>query len=269
MRLPHASCTHHTPFVMAPSSYIRYLTLNTRDMDPARNLYGVYSYIMGQQAQIAFLQETYTTGDQDRLRICWGLGVCSLQSCLATDRMEFLTVLLFGLCVFGGSLAGPACNPAPASENLALKGTASQSTQYGYLGLPSYPLSGKRTGSYHDMSCSATNGDLNPWWKVDLGKSQAIGSVVVVNRADCCPERIRGAEVRVGDNENNNNPVCGTITDLSAGSVSTLCCKGMVGRYVSVVITGRQEYLTLCGVEVYGVVAQKQEPQKEESHVCW
>lgn len=123
--------------------------------------------------------------------------------------MVFLTVLLFGLCVFGGVLAGPACDPTPASENLALKGTASQSTQNVNRGLPSYPLSGKRTGNYYDQSCSATNGDLNPWWKLDLGQSQAIGSVVVVNRADCCPERLRGAEVRVGNNDNNNNPVQG------------------------------------------------------------
>ncbi|XP_078542751.1 fucolectin-5-like [Lissotriton helveticus] len=178
--------------------------------------------------------------------------------------MKLLTVLLFGFSIFGGVWTDPACDPTPTTEDLALKGTASQSSQYAYLGLPSYAINTKRNGKYADKTCSHTDEEPNPWWRLDLGQSQAIGSIVVVNRADCCPERLNGAEVRVGDNENNNNPVCGTITDLSAGSVTTLCCKGMAGRYVTVVIPGRSEFLTLCGVEVYGVVPQKQQP-----NVCW
>ncbi|XP_078542246.1 fucolectin-1-like [Lissotriton helveticus] len=178
--------------------------------------------------------------------------------------MEFLTILLFGLGLFGEVLAGPACEPTPASENLALKGRASQSSQYQHGGLPFYPLTDKPSGFYIDNTCSHTDADMNPWWKVDLGQSQPIGSVVVMNRADCCPERLNGAEVRVGDNVNNNNPVCGIIRDLSPGSVSTLCCKGMVGRYVSVIIPGRAEWLTVCGVAVYGVV-----PQKPDPNACW
>ncbi|XP_069477916.1 fucolectin-like [Ambystoma mexicanum] len=183
--------------------------------------------------------------------------------------MEFLAVVLFGIGLCGGVGATTACTPT--GENLALKGTATQSTQYGYLGLPSYPLNAKRSGNYFQSVCSATNGDMNPWWRLDLGASYQIGSIVVVNRADCCPERLRGAEVRVGDDVNNNNPPCGTITDLSAGSISTLCCNGMKGRYISVVITGRTEYLTLCGVEVYAG-QPKAEPKvepKEEPKVCW
>ncbi|XP_078542753.1 uncharacterized protein LOC144828451 [Lissotriton helveticus] len=169
-------------------------------------------------------------------------------SVVITGRREYLT--LCGVEVYG-------CLP-PQQPNLALEGTASQSSQYPDLGLPSYPLNNNRNGNYYEKYCSATNGDMNPWWRLDLGQSQSIGSVVVVNRADCCPERLRGAEVRIGDNKNNNNPVCGTITDLSAGSVTVLCCKGMVGRYVSVVIKGRKEYLTLCGVEVYSVLPSQQ-----------
>lgn len=42
------------------------------------------------------------------------------------------------------------------------------------------------------------------------------------------------------------------ISSISAGSTQRFECKGMRGRYVSVVIPGRSEVLTLCEVEVYG-----------------
>lgn len=45
---------------------------------------------------------------------------------------------------------------------------------------------------------------------------------------------------------------CGTITDTTPGSISTISCNGMEGRYVTITIPDRVESLTLCEVEVYG-----------------
>lgn len=45
---------------------------------------------------------------------------------------------------------------------------------------------------------------------------------------------------------------CAVITSIPAGFSETFECNGMEGRYVTVVIPGRAEYLILCEVEVYG-----------------
>jgi len=45
---------------------------------------------------------------------------------------------------------------------------------------------------------------------------------------------------------------CGVITDAGAGSLSTVCCHGLQGRYVTVAIPGWEDALALCEVEVYG-----------------
>ncbi|KAM6458514.1 fucolectin-like [Liasis olivaceus] len=104
-------------------------------------------------------------------------------------------------------------------------------------------------------TCTHTVRERAPWWYVDLGSQHAISAVVVKNREDCCGERLVGAEIRVGDfvqNHGKSNPLCGTITDGSLGSISTIFCHGKIGRYVTVTIPGRTEPLTLCEVEVYG-----------------
>ena len=49
-----------------------------------------------------------------------------------------------------------------------------------------------------DGGCASTNGEDNPWWKVDLGDSHPVSKVYVLNRGDCCGERLNGFEIRVG-----------------------------------------------------------------------
>ena len=39
---------------------------------------------------------------------------------------------------------------------------------------------------------------------------------------------------------------------MAAATSQIFVCNGMEGRYVNIVIPGRQEYLTLCEVEVTG-----------------
>ncbi|XP_010014901.1 PREDICTED: uncharacterized protein LOC104407343, partial [Nestor notabilis] len=43
---------------------------------------------------------------------------------------------------------------------------------------------------------------------------------------------------------------CGTITDAGPGSLSTICCQGLRGRYMTILIPGREDTLVLCEVEV-------------------
>ncbi|KAG8431618.1 hypothetical protein GDO86_017925 [Hymenochirus boettgeri] len=135
--------------------------------------------------------------------------------------------------------------------NLARSGAVRQSSTY----RPEYSsitaIDGNKETNIFSHPCAHTNNDNPSWWQLDLRNWYNVQTVVIVNRKDCCSERLKGAEVRIGYSSDNNNPVCGTISDVSQATI-TLNCKGMEGRYVSVLIPGRAEYLTLCEVEVYG-----------------
>ncbi|ROL29806.1 Fucolectin-1 [Anabarilius grahami] len=104
-------------------------------------------------------------------------------------------------------------------------------------------------------SCSSTGYTTNPFWRLDLLKIYRVHRVVVTNRIDCCPGQISGAEIRVGNslkNDGNDNPICTVISSIPTGASYTFSCGGMVGRYVNLIIPGKQKVLTLCEVEVYG-----------------
>lgn len=44
--------------------------------------------------------------------------------------------------------------------------------------------------------CHSAVGDDSPWLQVDLGTPQHVSSVFVLNRGDCCRQRIVGFQVR-------------------------------------------------------------------------
>lgn len=45
---------------------------------------------------------------------------------------------------------------------------------------------------------------------------------------------------------------CAVISKIGAGITAGFQCGGMDGRYVNIVLTDREDFLTLCEVEVYG-----------------
>ncbi|XP_072707872.1 uncharacterized protein [Ciconia boyciana] len=148
------------------------------------------------------------------------------------------------------------CAPLPGAPNVAREQRATQSSTANGAGIASKAVDGNRDGIWQHGSCSHTRREWEPWWSVDLGGRRAVAAVVVKNRQDCCWQRLRGAQVHVGDapaERGRDNPICGIITDAGPGSLSTVCCQGLQGRYVTVTIPGREEQLALCEVEVYGV----------------
>uniref|UniRef100_A0A8C4SM91 Fucolectin tachylectin-4 pentraxin-1 domain-containing protein n=1 Tax=Erpetoichthys calabaricus TaxID=27687 RepID=A0A8C4SM91_ERPCA len=144
------------------------------------------------------------------------------------------------------------CFPFDIAVNVARQGIASQSTIY--LGTPSLAIDGNTDGNFGDGSCTHTDFLPNSWWEVDLRATYAVSMVVVYNRADCCDTRLMGAQIRVGQASAVTQQItCGTITTTYPGSVSSICCNGLQGRYVSVVLPNTSQPLTLCEVQVYGV----------------
>uniref|UniRef100_A0A8C8SK30 Fucolectin tachylectin-4 pentraxin-1 domain-containing protein n=1 Tax=Pelusios castaneus TaxID=367368 RepID=A0A8C8SK30_9SAUR len=146
------------------------------------------------------------------------------------------------------------CAPLLAGQNLALRREATQSSTDNN-DVAGHAVDGNCNGHRPQGSCTHTQYDREPWWMVDLGTTHSISAVIVKNREDCCWERLSEADIHVGDSLEDNgkqNPICGTITDIRAGSVSTICCNGMQGRYVTISIPNREMYLTLCEVKVLG-----------------
>ncbi|XP_077577061.1 fucolectin-like [Stigmatopora nigra] len=139
-------------------------------------------------------------------------------------------------------------------RNIARGGKVFQSSTYGY-GVPQNAIDGNRASNWAQKSCTHTNRDMSPWWRLDLQKTYKINTVTITNRRDCCCKRIHLAELRIGDSPDDNgntNPICTVISSILPGTSKTFECNGMEGRYINIVITGRREYLTLCEVEVDG-----------------
>ncbi|XP_042322587.1 uncharacterized protein LOC121930412 [Sceloporus undulatus] len=140
-------------------------------------------------------------------------------------------------------------------HNAALGGKAFQSSSYNLLASPDHAIDGSTSANYLRGQCTHTLLQDNPWWMVDLGARFRVLSVVVTNRGDCCADRIRGAEIRIGDSKERGgirNPRCTTITSLNLGETGKFECDEMLGRYVTITIPDTNRYLSLCEVQVFG-----------------
>lgn len=68
-------------------------------------------------------------------------------------------------------------------ENIALKGTATQSSE-SYAGAAPLAIDGNTSGDYRQHSVTHTEATDNPWWEVDLGEEFLVESLVLWNRTD-------------------------------------------------------------------------------------
>ena len=70
-------------------------------------------------------------------------------------------------------------------------------------GPPWHPSSNAVDGNSQTTfaSCTHTQRGVdfqNPWWRVDLGQVEPVNEVYIVNRGDCCGDRLNPFEIRVG-----------------------------------------------------------------------
>ncbi|XP_051872036.1 pentraxin fusion protein-like [Pristis pectinata] len=138
------------------------------------------------------------------------------------------------------------------SVNLAIKGDADQSGTE-YAARASRANDGDKSADGEQGSCTQTNQSSNPWWRVNLKETFVVSMIRITNRLDCCSDRIRGAEIRIGNsvqNYGNSNRLCATVQSVEQSY--TFRCDGFTGRYVNIMIPGRNRILTLCEVEVFG-----------------
>ncbi|XP_059827275.1 uncharacterized protein LOC132394945 [Hypanus sabinus] len=134
--------------------------------------------------------------------------------------------------------------------NVAIKGTAVQSSVE-YNGIASRAIDGNRNAA--DGSCTQTTPSTDPWWRLDLKQTYAVSMVKIINRLDCCSDRIKGARILIGDsleNNGNSNHLCATVLTVKQGY--HYICEGCIGRYVNIMVPGPNRVLSLCEVEVFG-----------------
>ncbi|KAF3855678.1 hypothetical protein F7725_016401 [Dissostichus mawsoni] len=170
-----------------------------------------------------------------------------------TNRKDCCSDRINGAEIRVGNSLNAKGNPNPILD-IAKGGKVTQSS-IAFNGNPERAVDGNLASVYNQNSCTHTKKQRNPWWRLDLQKTYRINTVTITNRKDCCSDRINGAEIRVGNSLNakgNPNPICAVISSIEAGTSKTFECNGMEGQYVIIVIPGREEYLTLCEVEVTG-----------------
>jgi hypothetical protein len=122
------------------------------------------------------------------------------------------------------------------SENAALDAATTQSSDgYGYTG---QQAADGEPGTFSHTG----DGDLAPWWQVDLGADYLVDSVTLLNRVDCCQSRLYNITVTVLDAEGAPvwisdvlNPVAEGGTPTDPGSSTTLTpAAPVLGRAVRV-----------------------------------
>jgi len=105
------------------------------------------------------------------------------------------------LCIGLAGQAGP---------NVALNGTATQSTT-GYSRPASFAIDDDITSETH-----TADGDTNRWWEVELDQDYTLTVIEIVNRDDCCGERLNSAVLKVLDSSRGeiyvSDPISGAVT---------------------------------------------------------
>jgi hypothetical protein len=67
---------------------------------------------------------------------------------------------------------------------------------------PNFPASNAIDGDGYSIFADHKSGD-DHWWEVDLGTSRWISKIILVNRKDCCDERINPSLISVMDTNHN------------------------------------------------------------------
>lgn len=136
-----------------------------------------------------------------------------------------------------------------ADENLALNGTATQSSD-AYDRTADLAIDGDTDGDYsNSFTGTHTQAEYYAWWQVDLGGEKQIQTISVYNRTDCCTSRLSDFTVYVLDDD--GETVYSQDYDTTPSPSVTMTTGGVEGRVVRIELN-EYNYLSLAEVEVFG-----------------
>lgn len=164
-----------------------------------------------------------------------------------TDDTNFITHVEEGI-KWAGNFDDDTPVIPPTNENLALDGTASQSST-GYSGVASRAIDGDTNGEYFDGSVTHTATENNAWWQVALATQSSIGEINIYNRVGCCQDRLSNFTVIITD-DNNNETYRQTVT-TTPSPLLTIDAAGALGKIVKIQSNLSNSPLSLAEVEVF------------------
>ena len=140
------------------------------------------------------------------------------------------------------------------AENIAWKKQARQSsTEFG--GDASRALDGNTNSSYSQQSITHTKFENQPWWEVDLGRTEQVGLVRLYNRGDGeLSKRLADFDVILYDER--GQEVTRQYVSRLEGSSLDLQLNGKLGRRVRIQLRQKNQALSLAEVEVFRFVAK-------------
>lgn len=158
-----------------------------------------------------------------------------------------------------------ASQPAPQHRNLALGAASTQSSTYPG-GDSTNAQDGDVGGAFSAGSVSHTESGANQWWQADLRSSQAISTVKVWGRTDCCVERSSDFYVLASDVPFASTSLAATIAQAGVTAIrvqgmgrSGEVALGRTARYIRVQ-SNRTDYLQLAEVEIFDTGAPAARP---------
>lgn len=114
---------------------------------------------------------------------------------LALVASALLGCELDGEVPIGDTSAAVGASPV----NLALGMPAIQSSTRSAGGDAMRAVDGNTDGVFSSESVTHTETEYQPWWQVDLQRSQSVGDVVLFNRMDCCADRLSDFTLQVSN----------------------------------------------------------------------
>ena len=63
-------------------------------------------------------------------------------------------------------------------------------------------VDGGKKSLLREHSCAQTKKETDPWWRVDLGKSVWVESVLIASRTDPKSKQLSNVEIRIGKTSN-------------------------------------------------------------------
>lgn len=163
-------------------------------------------------------------------------------------------------------------NFLPSANNIALNKPV-RSSNYEKNPAPLKIVDGNLTGSYNNGDCIRTHPkDKIHWFLVDLQLPYDIESVRLLNRIECCQNRLENFSIEISMNDpttaagfpgKTQAPVCvHQIDQIHYPSPVTIQCDSpLKGRYVRMLKMGI--LLNLCEIEVFGKVALQNTQKKD------